>query len=439
MTRTTRDLILAFMLASFALILCLQLGGGAPTPVPPDIPDPGEFVGWALPFVKLLTDLSAVLVIGFLVGAVFLLPSSKDEVEGLSVQAVRIASRWAIVWSAASIALFFLTVSDILAQPLPGLSWAQVSSFVQVQSLGRAILLQALVAGIIGIASRWTLGVRPLTGILGLSLAAMAPIALTGHAASSGSHDLATTSLVLHLVGVTLWVGGLTSLGWVAIRGSKRLEAAVSRFSTLAVWAFVIVGVSGIVNAAVRLGSFGEVFGSSYGRLVLAKVAALAILGTLGYFQRRRIVAAGSGFARLAFSELFVMAATIGLAVALSRTPTPVGSETLNTPVEELLGGPLPAAPTVLRLLWGFSGNGVGLAVVGLGTALYLRGVLSMRKRGDDWPVGRMISWLLGMLIIAWATFGGLGVYSHVLFSAHMASHMILSLVAPIFLVLGAP
>ncbi|MFI5428397.1 cytochrome c oxidase assembly protein [Aeromicrobium sp. UC242_57] len=104
-----------------------------------------------------------------------------------------------------------------------------------------------------------------------------------------------------------------------------------------------------------------------------------------------------------------------------------------------MLGGPMPAAPTVLRLLWGWSGNGVGLAIVGLGTALYLRGVWAMHRRGDAWPVGRTISWLFGMLAVAWATFGGLGEYSHVLFSAHMASHMLLSMVAPIFLVLGAP
>jgi putative copper resistance protein D len=133
------------------------------------------------------------------------------------------------------------------------------------------------------------------------------------------------------------------------------------------------------------------------------------------------------------------MSAAIGLAVALSRTPTPVGNNALNTPVEELLGGPLPAAPTPWHLLWGWSGNGVGLAVVGIGAALYLRGVMNLRRRGDSWPVGRTISWLAGMLIIAWATFGGLGKYSHVLFSAHMASHMMLSMVAPIFLVLGAP
>lgn len=438
MTRATRDVLLAFLLAVAVLVLCLQAGGGAPQPAVANIPTPGEFVGWAVPFTKLLTDMSAVFVIGFLVAAVFLLPSTQGEVEGLSVQAIHIAARWAAVWALASVFYFFVKVSDTFAKPLTGLSSAFVTGYAET-SEGRAILLQALAAALVAVAARWTLGTRSLAAILGLALAAMAPIALTGHTASSGSHDLATTSLLLHLIGVTLWVGGLAALGWVAVRGSKRLDAAVARFSTVAVWAFVIIGASGTINASVRLGSFGEVFGSAYGRLVLLKVAALAVLGVLGYRQRRRILERGSGFLRLALTELFIMSATVGLAVALSRTPTPVGDDVLNTSVEDLLGGPMPAAPTVLRLLWGWSGNGVGLAIVGLGTALYLRGVWAMRRRGDAWPVGRTISWLVGMAIISWATFGGLGVYSHVLFSAHMASHMLLSMVAPIFLVLGAP
>jgi cytochrome c oxidase assembly factor CtaG len=181
------------------------------------------------------------------------------------------------------------------------------------------------------------------------------------------------------------------------------------------------------------------VFGTTYGLLVLGKVVALVALGVFGVAQRRRIVSAGSSFLRLATTELFVMAAAVGLAVALSRTPTPVGDRVLQTPAEELIGGPLPPAPTVLRLLWGWSGNGVGLAIVGLGVALYLRGVWTMHRRGDAWPVGRTISWMAGMVVIAWASFGGLGEYSHILFSAHMASHMMLSMVAPIFLALGAP
>ena len=438
MTRATRDVAIAFLLSAFVLVTLLEVGGGAPKPAIGDIPSPGQLVGWAVPLTKLLTDISAVVVVGYLLAAVFLLPSADGEVQGLSVQAVRRASWWAVVWSLATIALFFLNVSDIFAKPLTELSSPFITGYLDT-SAGRAVLLQALGAGLVAVAARWTLGTRALAGILGLALATLAPITLTGHAASSGSHDLATTSLLLHVVGVTLWVGGLTALGWVALRGSKRLPPAIGRFSALAVWAFAIVGISGLVNASVRLGSIEELFGSTYGRFVLLKVIALVALGVFGYAQRRRIIAKGAGFLHLAITELFIMAATMGLAVALSRTPTPVGEEVLNTPLEELLGGPLPAAPTALRLIWGWTGNGVGLAIVALGTALYLSGVWSLRRRGDAWPVSRTISWIIGMVVIAWATFGGLGAYSHVLFSAHMASHMMLSMIAPIFLVLGAP
>jgi putative copper resistance protein D len=62
-----------------------------------------------------------------------------------------------------------------------------------------------------------------------------------------------------------------------------------------------------------------------------------------------------------------------------------------------------------------------------------------MRRKGDRWPVGRTVSWFAGLAIIGWSTCGGLGEYSHVLFSAHMVAHMVLSMVAPIFLVLAAP
>ncbi len=439
MTQTVRDTVVGFIIAGLALTAFLVIGGGSYERAPIGIADPGAFVGWLLPFSKLLSDICAVLVIGFLVAAAFLLPSDGPEVRGLSVEAVRLASRWAAVWAVVSVVYFFLKTSgDIFGQPLTQLSRAYITGFAGT-SEGRAIIVQAVAAAVIAIATRLTLSVRSVAAVLGLSLATLGPIALTGHSAGSGSHDLATTSLLLHLLGVTLWVGGLAALGWVALRRSKRLDAAVARYSTLALWAFVVVGVSGGVNAAVRLRSIGDVFGEPYGLLVLGKVAALVILGVFGYRQRQRIVASGGTFLRLATTELFIMGAAMGLAVALSRTPTPVGDTVLTSPVEELLGGPLPPAPDVLRLLWGWSGNGVGLAIVALGTALYLRGVWAMHRRGDAWPVGRTISWMVGMVVIAWATFGGLGEYSHVLFSAHMASHMMLSMVAPIFLALGAP
>lgn len=439
MTRTVRDAGTAFVIAVLAVVAFLQLGGGAPQAAPVGIPDPGLFVGWALPVVKVMTDAAAVVTIGMLLMVVFLLVSKGEEVEGLSVQAVRIASRCAWVWSIASVALYVLTVCDIFAVNLTQVNPRLIGSLFVDSANGQAIALQILMSAVVAIAASLTVSVRALGLVLGLALATTAPITLTGHAAGAGSHTLATTSLMLHVVGVTLWVGGLAALAWIAIRGSKRLPAAVERFSPLAAWAFVLVGVSGVVNASVRIERLGDLFGSSYGLLIMAKTAALVALGVFGWRQRRRIVAAGSGFARLAVTELFVMAATIGLGVALSRTPTPLGEEVLTTPAEELLGGPMPAAPSWGHFAFGWYPSGIGLAIVGLGLALYLRGVWNMRRRGDAWPVGRTMSWVAGMVVVLWATSGGLGEYSHALFSAHMGSHMALSMVAPILLVLGAP
>src|SRR5690348_8074183 len=161
MTRATRDVLLAFLLAVVSLVLLLEIGGGPPQKAVGDLPNPGDFIGWAVPFTKLLTDASAVLVIGFLAGAVFLLPSSGAEVEGLSVRAVRIAARWASVWAVASIFYFFVKVGDTFAAPLTGLTWPYVSGYAQA-SEGRAILLQALLAGVVAVGARWTLGTRSL-------------------------------------------------------------------------------------------------------------------------------------------------------------------------------------------------------------------------------------------------------------------------------------
>lgn len=440
MTNATRWTILSFLVAVMMLVFALEFGGGAPQPPRAGIPDPGSLTGWGLPLTKLVSDFAAVTTIGFLVATVFLLPSTGDTIQGLSVTAGRLASRCALIWAAASIGLYFLTVSDTFATPLgETLNWPLLSSLVTDSSIGRGILGQAALALVVALATRWTLGVKSLAIVLGLALAGLAPVSLTGHSASSGSHDLATVSLLLHLVGAALWVGGLAALGWVAVRGSKRLEPAIARYSTLATWCLVLVAISGATNAAVRIGSFRELFASDYGLLVIGKIIAIGVIAMFGLKQRQRIVQQGKGFVRLAGLELLVMATTVGLAVALSRTPTPVPEDLLRSPVEELLGGSIPPEPTFLRLLWGWSPNGVGLAIVGIGAALYLRGVLTMRRRGDSWPIGRTISWFLGLVVIAWASFGGLGSYSHVLFSAHMVSHMMLSMVAPIFLILAAP
>ena len=72
--------------------------------------------------------------------------------------------------------------------------------------------------------------------------------------------------------------------------------------------------------------------------------------------------------------------------------------------------------------------------------ALYLYGVYRLRQRGDHWPPGRTVAFLLGGLgSIAAVTVTGVEAYDTTLLSIHMIQHMVLSMVGPIFLALGAP
>jgi putative copper resistance protein D len=71
---------------------------------------------------------------------------------------------------------------------------------------------------------------------------------------------------------------------------------------------------------------------------------------------------------------------------------------------------------------------------------LYLIGVARLRRRGDHWPVGRTLAFVgLGMGAFYVATSSGLAAYDTTLLSVHMVQHMVLSMVVPLALALGAP
>ncbi|OIJ66867.1 cytochrome c oxidase assembly protein [Streptomyces mangrovisoli] len=74
-----------------------------------------------------------------------------------------------------------------------------------------------------------------------------------------------------------------------------------------------------------------------------------------------------------------------------------------------------------------------------LGLALYGFGVLRLRRRGDSWPVARTVSFTVGVLTIALMMCTALNDYGMVMFSVHMVQHMIISMLSPILLLLGAP
>ncbi len=134
-----------------------------------------------------------------------------------------------------------------------------------------------------------------------------------------------------------------------------------------------------------------------------------------------------------------VFGLTFGIAVALGRTPPPA-PPVFNPSIPAIeIGYDLAGPPTVGRILFDWRFDLVfGTAAI-MFAIVYLLAVARLRRRGDAWPVGRTAAWLLGCLVLLFATSSGVGRYMPAMFSMHMAAHMLLSMLAPILFVLGAP
>ncbi|MGN2642138.1 MULTISPECIES: cytochrome c oxidase assembly protein [Nocardia] len=439
---------LAFLCASVAgTVAALVVGVSAARALSLlGLPDPGPATTYGLPALRALADLSAAATIGSLLFAAFLTPPQPGGLlDTGGYRAMQRASLSAMTWACCAALLVPSTVSDTVGQPLgrvwrPEVLWRATGQIPLAQAWATTAVLAALLAVSARLILRWRW--TPL--LLGAAVATMMPLALSGHSSSGGAHDLATNSLVLHLISAALWVGGLFAVLVHALRGGAHTDLAARRFSSIATVAFVIVAGSGVINSWVRVAP-GELFTTTYGRLVLAKIAALTLAGVLGVVQRRAALPAlaadprdRGALIRFGGIEVLIFAVTVGLAVGLGRTPPPPPTAE-PTPAEVELGYTLSGAPSAARLLveWRFDLIfGTSALVLAL---VYLLGVRRLRARGQRWPSARTIAWLAGCVVVLLATSSGVGRYAHAVFSVHMGQIMALSALAPILLTLGGP
>lgn len=427
-----------------AVLLALGIGGGA---TPLALLDPGAVVRWGLPVAKMLVDLSAAGMIGALVLAVVVLSPRKPEFD----KALDVAAASAAVMTVASGVVGVMSLLDTTGVPF-SLSQQfsdELSQFITTIALGQAWLTTTLIAAAVTVLCFAVRNHSALVFVALLSVCALIPMALQGHAAGTAGHNLAITALGLHIIGAAVWIGGLLTL--VLIRKTldgERLPVVLARYSSFALICFIVVAFSGYVSAELRIGTWANLL-TPYGLLVLIKVTVLVVLGLFGVLQRSWLIArlrvkgASRGpFWWLVAAELAFMGIASGVAAALARTAPPViasASTTGSTPAEILTGQTLPPPLTLDRLIFGVNLDPLWAVACVFALFFYIAGVVRLRRRGDKWPIARTISWVGGILVLAYVTSGGVNVYEEYLFSAHMAIHMVLTMLVPLLLVPGAP
>lgn len=419
------------------------------------IPDPGPLTTIGLPFVRGAAIFIGCLGLGGFLMSAFGTPPDKQGYLTLDgFRAARTGTWGMIGFAVLSILLIPMYMSDISGSPLKevlkpeywGIALDQVSA-------SKAWLWVAIFAGVAGglslLTRKWIW--QPI--FLALSVLSLIPLALEGHSAAGGNHDYGVNSLLWHIICVSLWVGGLLALLAHAKRRGPHLALLVQRYSTLALFCIIAVAISGFINALLRV-HLDELFTTQYGLVIVAKMVMTLLLAWFGWEQRSRIIPKlreGEGesgkttnaqrkpFIRFAALEIFIMAATIGIAVSLGRIPPPIEQIVDLTQQDVLLGYTLTEPPSIGRYFTMFRLDlifGVGAILLQAG---YMWAWLSIRKRGIEWPIQRLIWWTAGNVTLLFATSSGLGMYSMAMFGPHMLQHVILSMAVPVFWVLGGP
>ncbi|MCI4658464.1 cytochrome c oxidase assembly protein [Cryobacterium zhongshanensis] len=405
----------------------------------------GPLILYGLPILKVLTNLATAGTLGALVLACFAIAPASPAY-GKSID---IAGGCAAAWAVTAAGCAVLTFMSIAGQVSPALFMRALAQFLGDIGLGQAWLATILLSATISVLC---FAVRSLPGVTAVALLAFAtlvPLALQGHAAGSGDHSAASAALWLHLAAAGTWIGGLAVIAGIhrtINRGA--LVTLLSRYSTIALLCFVTLTASGTISAFFRFEHLGQLFSTTYGLVLTAKIVALIGLGLAGFAHRNWLLGRLRGtvsarwvplFWWLVISEMVLMGVASGAAVVLARTPPPATEPIARSTSELLTGLPLPAPLTWPRVFDSWSIDVVWLLVAGFGIFFYLAGLYRLRQRGDEWPVLRTASWIAGLLLLVYVTSGAPNIYGPYLVSVNLLGQFTLVMIVPLLLVPGAP
>jgi copper transport protein len=232
-----------------------------------------ELTGRVLLYIGLLLLIGGSWVFGFA------FPSARPGSRTFMAAAVVVALAGLVVFAVAQKASAGVPLSKLMPTPL-----------------GRALVERAIGIAIAGVAV--VVGAssgkrrRIAWDVAGVAAAAtMFVHASAGHAAAGGVVWFKVTEHFVHVTAAGIWIGGLAAV-LVGIRGAASDErlSAVRRFSTVAGVALFVVAGSGLGRAYQEVGSWSALFSTGYGRIVLGKVAGIAVLAGLGAMNRWRNV-----------------------------------------------------------------------------------------------------------------------------------------------------
>lgn len=400
---------------------------------------PGAFTALSSTVLRAIVDAATAVTVGAILVAMFVAVRAGTDRDRIGGRLETRVAVWAAgVWAIGSGLLVLVDAADANGVSVarliePGALAYLVSATYLPKAWLVAFAATTLAVALLWLAHRWVHLLLPLWLAV---VAGLAPV-MVGQVQVGPDHDLGSDAAALSTPASWALFGGATVLALLAARG--RVPAAMlGRAGILFAVSWGVALAGELVVAWFKLSSWIQPENPT-ALLEAVRLGVLLLVGVLLLRARllaRRGALHGAALGRLLAAGTVLGAVFVGVGVAMTRVPPPQYF-VRTTIMQNLLGFDLTAAPTPWVLLTTWRLN-LGFAVLAaVAVAVYLWAVLRLRRRGDRWPLGRTVSWLLGWTAVVVATSSGMGKYSGADFAVHMTVHMTLNMLAPILLVLG--
>jgi putative copper resistance protein D len=400
---------------------------------------PGAFTAMSSALLDLAATASGGLTLGALVVAAFVtVRRSRTTIEnGRDLRLVRWSS---LAWVITSTLLIAVDAGDSNGQPLTKvLTPGALGYLVQSSYMPGAWIVVACIALTILILANFVNGWMTTVFLAAIAAVGVLAPVLVAQVLVGPNHDFAGDSAMFAAPAGAIVLGGTVAL-WIRwMRFGKPGAPTLRRLRVLVVAGTATwVGGMAIIWAVQLAGS--ALLASVTGWWFLIEVVGVLVATLLLVPWRPR--GGHPAYERFSLWRVTGLVATwisvVGLDEVRTRTPPPVFF--VKTSEQQLfLGYNVNTPLTPASLVLDGRVNILFLVISLVGIIAYAAAAIRLHRRGDKWPVGRTVAWMLGWVVVIVTTCSGIGPYSSASFAVHMGLHMSLNMLGPLLLVLGGP
>jgi cytochrome c oxidase assembly factor CtaG len=372
---------------------------------------------------------------GLLYVVVVARPDARGVIDEQAFRTHLAVERSSVVWALTAMVMVVVQAASNAGASLTRLlGSAAIGDAVLASEMSRAWIAVAVCAVVVAVCVRLSIHWVTQSALMLPALIGVVALPASGNAGQGPDHDYATNAAIVFAMALAALMG---------LKVASAISPPTAELARRVLIIEIICGAATLGYGAALLSmltGLGNLAETTYGRAG-AIAAAVLVLGWLTdvaslVSPRRRTLPAAE--ARSTVGAL-AMIAVIALISSMATQTAPRLLTHRFTAWDIFLGYALPDPPSVLRILtvWRFDTLlGIGALALAVGYAL---GFLRLHRRGDSWPVGRLVAWCAGCLMLMFTSSSGVKAYGSAMFSVHMAEHMILNMFIPVLLVLGGP